>query len=434
MIALPLAVKVALGAGLLGATAGVVGVYAVLRRRALLGDVLAHAALPGVCLAFLVAGVREAGPLALGALATGLASVFCVAQIRRWTRTREDAALGVVLSTFFGAGVLLLSVIQKSGGGAQAGLDSYLFGEVASLTSRDIGQLAVAALVALVAVVLLHKELKLFAFDEGFARAQGWPVVWLDFAVMASVAAVVVLGLPVCGVVLIAAMLIFPAATARYWTDRLSRLVALAGLFGALAGGLGVLVASPAFAHALPAVLRGPSLPPPGPTIVLTAAVLFVLSLCFAPQRGLVAAGVRQGRLRRRVRREHLLRGLYEATEAHGPADRVVSDTELGARYGDPPSVAQPTIAAAERDGFVDRSAGGVRLTARGLADARRVTRTHRLWELYLVRYASIAVDHVDRDADDVEHLLPPELVDRLEAELVARGDGVPASPHELGA
>jgi manganese/zinc/iron transport system permease protein len=434
VIALPLALKIALGAGLLGVTAGVVGAYAVLRRRALLGDVLAHAALPGVCLAFLVAGVRESGPLALGALATGLASVFCVAQLRRWTRTREDAALGVVLSTFFGVGVLLLSVIQKTGGGAQAGLDSYLFGEVASLTSRDVAQMGVAALVAILAVVLLHKELKLFSFDEGFARAQGWPVVGLDFAVMAAVAAVVVLGLPVCGVVLIAAMLILPAAAARYWTNRLSTLVALSGLFGALAGALGVMVASPAFATLVPSALRGPSLPPPGPVIVLTGALLFALSLCFAPERGLVARWLRQLRLRRRVRLEHLLRALYEVTEHQGPVGRSVGVAELETRYSDPPAVARKTIDNAQRAGLVERDVQGVRLTARGAAESRRITRTHRLWELYLVRYASIAADHVDRDADDVEHSLPPELVDRLEAELAARGEGVPASPHGLGA
>jgi manganese/zinc/iron transport system permease protein len=330
--------------------------------------------------------------------------------------------------------VLLLSLIQKTGGGSQAGLDSYLFGEVASLTSGDVAQLAVAALVAVLAVTLLHKELKLFAFDEAFARAQGWPVVGLDFAVMAAVAAVVVLGLPVCGVVLIAAMLILPAAAARYWTERLSTLVALSGLFGALAGGLGVMIASPAFAGLVPASLRGASLPPPGPTIVLTGALLFALSLCFAPERGLVAQWLRQSRLRRRVRLEHLLRGLYEATEQRGPAGRAVGAVELASHYGDPPAVARRTVQAAERAGLVERDCGGVRLTPRGLVESRRVTRTHRLWELYLVRYASIAADHVDRDADDVEHSLPAELVDRLEAELVARGVGVPASPHGLGA
>ncbi len=433
----PLSTKIAVGAGLLGALAGLVGSYGVLRRRALLGDVLAHAALPGICLAFLLTGVRSTPVLAAGALATGVASVFCVALAVRWTRTREDAAMGVVLSTFFGAGVLLLTVIQAGANGSQAGIDSYLFGEIASLRASDITVLVIATAVAALACLLLHKELKLFCFDEGFARSQGWPTVWIDFGVMSAVAVVVVLGLPVCGVVLIAAMLIFPAAAARYWTDRLSRVVVLSALVGATAGAGGVLLASPAvpadsFLGSLVRDADG-GLPPPGPIIVLTGTVLFCLSVLFAPSRGVLAAAWRQANFRRRVQREHLLRSLYELIEKKGPIDREILPAELATRYRAEPWTYDRTLRRADRAGLIRRDGETVRLTSAGSAEAQRLTRKHRLWELFLVRQADIAADHVDRDADDVEHALPPELVKQLATELAAdEQQPVPPSPHRI--
>lgn len=434
---LPLTERIALGAGLLGATAGMVGAYAVLRRRALLGDVLAHASLPGVCLAFLLTGVRETHTLAVGALVTALASVFCVALAVRWTRTREDAAMGVVLSTFFGVGVVLLTVIQGNADGRQAGLDSYLFGEVAGLRTRDVMVIGAATAVVALVCVLAHKELKLYSFDEGFARSQGWPTVWLDFAVMGAVAVVVVLGLPVCGVVLIAALLIFPTAAARYWTDRLARVVLLSALIGAGAGAGGVLLASPVVPadSTLGRLVRDADggLPPPGPVVVLSGAALFVVSVLFAPNRGLLASAWRQQRLRARVQREHLLRSIYELVEVNGPNDRGVSPTELATRYRSSPWASWLTQTRAERAGLVASQGENVRFTPAGLAEAKRLTRVHRLWELFLVRHADIAADHVDRSADDIEHALPKDLIESLEAELAGEGRSpVPPSPHEM--
>ena len=434
---LPLAAKVAIGAALLGALAGIVGSYGVLRRRALLGDVLAHAALPGVCLAFLLTGMREPGALASGALMTGVLGVLLVALIVRWTRTRADAAMSIVLSTFFGLGVLLLTVIQSHSGGSQAGIDTYLFGEIAAMRSRDVIVLAVFTAVAAVCGVLFHKELKIYCFDEGFARSQGMPTTLLDFGVMSSVALVVVLGLPVCGVVLIAALLIFPSAAARYWTDRLGRVVILAAVIGAVAGAGGVALASPmldadSFAGRLLRDRDG-ALPPPGPVIVLCGAVLFIGSVLFAPARGVVAASWRRERLRRRVQREHLLRSLFEITETVGPIDREIPPAELSAHYRAEPWTQHWTQLRAERAGFLERVGESVRLTRAGADEARRLTRRHRLWEHFLVRRVDIAPDHVDRDADDVEHALPPELVERLETELAAEGRlPVPPSPHEI--
>ena len=435
---LPLTTRVTLGAALLGATAGMIGAYAVLRRRALLGDVLAHASLPGVCLAFLLTGLRETFLLAVGALLAALAGVFCVSQLVRWTRTREDAAMGIVLSTFFGIGIVLLTLIQTyRADGNQAGLDSYLLGEIASLRTVDVIVLSIAALVVAVACFLAHKELQLYSFDEGFARALGWPTSWIDFALMGAVALVVVLGLPICGAVLIAALLIFPSAAARYWTNRLSRVVVLSALIGAGAGAGGALCASPAlaadsFLGQLVRNSRG-ELPPPGPTIVLVGAGLFTASVLFAPSRGVLAAAWRHQALCGRIQRDHLLRSFYELTEIKGPLDREVTMTELSSRFRSGPWTSWKTLAFAERSGLVASIGESFRLTPDGLAEARRLTRVHRLWELFLVRHADIAADHVDRPADDIEHALPEEIINELEAELASDGRlPVPPSPHEI--
>lgn len=436
-LALSLSWKVAIGAGLLGATAGLVGSYAVLRRRALLGDVLAHASLPGICLAFLLTGMRETSVLALGAMVTGVISVFCVALAVRWTRTREDAAMGVALSSFFGLGVVLLTVIQGSSDGSQAGIDSYLFGEIASLRTQDIITLAIAAVVAGLACAALHKELKLFCFDEEFARSLGWNTVLLDFGIMSAVVGVVVLGLPVCGVVLIAAMLIYPAAAARYWTNQLSKVVIIATFIGAVAGMGGVLIASPLVAEGstLGNFVRNPDggLPPPGPVIVLCGSLLFVMSVLFAPNRGLVAAALRRRILHGRIQREHLLRSLFEIVEHQGPPTREVATSELDTRYRANRWIAWRTLVYAEQAGLIETPGESICLTDKGVEEASRVTRVHRLWELFLVRRADIAPDHVDRDADDVEHALPAALIDQLEQELAADGRlPVPPSPHPI--
>ncbi len=211
MIGGSITTNIMLGTALLGATAGVIGTFAVLRRRALVGDMLSHAALPGICLAFLVMNSRNRFGLSVGALLTGLLGIALVAVITRWTRTKEDAAIGIVLSTFFGAGMVLLSKIQQSQSGNQAGLSTYLFGETAGISRGDIQLIAGMAVFCLIVVTFLFKEFELLSFDSDFATSQGWPTLTLDLLMMGTLAIVTIVGLPICGVILMAALIILPA-------------------------------------------------------------------------------------------------------------------------------------------------------------------------------------------------------------------------------
>jgi manganese/zinc/iron transport system permease protein len=278
---------VSAGVSILGACSGMVGCYATLRRRALTGDALAHAALPGLCVAFLVTEQRSLPVLLVGALLSGLLGVAVISFLRRWTRIKEDAAIGIVLSVFFGAGIVLLRLIQnRANGGGRAGLDSFIFGKTAAITEQDVRLITAVSMVCLLAVMALYKEFKLISFDSDFARTQGWPVLLLDLFLMGLFAVVVVVGLPAVGVVMMAALLILPSVTARFWSDRLGVNLVLSAGFGFVTGLVGVWLSD--LSPALPA----------GPIIVLVGAAFFVVSALLSPHRGLLGVVVRRSMTR----------------------------------------------------------------------------------------------------------------------------------------
>lgn len=297
---------VAAGAVLMGITSGVLGVYALLRRQSLLGDAMSHAALPGLALAFLVTRSKESAFLLLGAAFAAWVGALGVIAIPNYTRLKPDAALGIVLSVFFGFGLVVLTVIQRLPTAAQAGLDKFLFGQAATILQRDVLTMAVIAALALLVVILGWKEFKLLSFDPAFAAVQGFPVRLLDVALTSLVILAILAGLQTVGVVLMSAMLIAPAAAACQWTDRLSTMVLLAAVFGAAAGLGGVLLSS-----------LGDSLPT-GPTIVVCASLLVYGSLLFAPHRGLVWRRLVAGRRQRAVRALQVLAQLYWLGSQHG--------------------------------------------------------------------------------------------------------------------
>jgi manganese/zinc/iron transport system permease protein len=275
------------------------------------------------------------------------------------------------------------------------------------MLTGDLYLLAGVALVVLAAVAMLFKEFKLVCFDADFAQSQGWPTLWLDLAMMAALAVVTIVGLPIVGVILMAAMIILPAATARFWTNRLNILLLLAGALGVTAGLLGTRL--------------GRNLPA-GAAIVLTAAALFLVSLLFAPERGVVARVVAEWRMRRRISREHLLRALYELGESQLPQVAELRVEQLrDHRYWKPQSL-ERLLQWAAADDLMKVSPDRVQLTPLGLSRAAELTRTHRLWEMYLMQQANIAADHVDRDADETEHLLPPAVRLELDQQLDAAG------------
>ena len=277
---------VAIGAALLGAVSGSLGTYAVLRRQSLLGDAISHAALPGIAIAFLLTGSKTPLILVLGAAIAGWLGTLLIMSIVRMTRIKYDSALGIVLSTFFGFGLILHTLIQRTGNANQAGLDTFLFGQAATILERDVLTIGILGGVAIIIMLVCWKELKLLVFDEDFAASLGFPIRWLDILLTSLLVIAIVLGLQAVGAVLMSAMLVAPAVAARQWTDRLSLMMFLAACFGAIAGVSGTIISSSA------------SRIPTGPTIVLCATVVVGFSIAFAPNRGLLWAWIRQQRNR----------------------------------------------------------------------------------------------------------------------------------------
>lgn len=417
---------------LLGVTAGLVGTFLLLRRRSLMGDALSHATFPGIGLAFVVmillGGTGRSLPgLLAGATVTGLLGVLCVMAIRKTTRLKDDAAMGIVLSVFFGVGVALIQMVKNMPAADSAGLNTFIYGTAASMIHSDFLLILVVAIGTGIASLVLLKELTLLCFDESFAASQGWPTVKLDIVLLSLVTAVTVIGLQAVGLVLIIAFLIIPATAARFWTHRLGWMLALSALIGGVSGWLG---------SSLSALVRDL---PTGAVIVLVAATIFLASMLFGTARGVVPRGLRQVRLRRKVGRQHLLRAVYEIVESGQPdvAEPVRNlpitfDALLGHRSWSASQVNGLLRTARAEDHLEKTPPGSVRLSEAGFGEAARVTRNHRLWELYLISHADIAPSHVDRDADLVEHVLDAEVVSQLESELQDRPSSleVPPSPH----
>jgi len=308
---------VALGAALLGISAGALGSFALLRRQSLLGDAISHAALPGIALAFLITGSKSSLVLVLGAGLAGWSGSVLIAALTRRTPITYDTALGMLLSVFFGFGLVLLTFIQRMPDANQAGLDSFLFGQAAALMQRDIHVIFGIGALILLLTVLFWKEFKLISFDPDTGRTLGLPVRALEHLLTALFVAAIVIGLQTVGVVLMSAMIIAPAAAARQWTDRLGVMIFLAAAFGAFSGVGGAVSSSLA-----------PNLPT-GPVIVLVVSVIVVFSLLFAPNRGFVFRKIREWRSGRALRVDAVLVDLYTLASQHETADHPHSERVL---------------------------------------------------------------------------------------------------------
>lgn len=367
----------------LGIGGGVIGVFSFLRKRALISDAISHATLPGIAIAFLI-GIALGGTgrnlalLMAGAATTGVLGVLFVQWVRDYTRLPEDTAIGTVLSVFFGLGIVLLSHIQTLEAAGQAGLNSFLLGSTAALTAGEAQLIGGASLLTILIALLLLKEFGAVAFDEGFAAAQGWRIARLDLAMIGLLLAIVAIGLKTVGLVLIIALVIIPPASARFWTEKLGRLVALSGLFGGLTGWTG---------GSLSALL--PDMPA-GAVIVLAAATIFAFSLMFAPRRGVIGWAVR--RLKMRLRAASV-RGLLAMADGYLPPDGL-------------------SYQVIRLRGYID---GDARITESGRMAAAEMRRQDRLWQTYRTRHPDAALAFNPLSGLRIEDVLSADIIAALE-------------------
>ena len=296
---------ITLGTAILGAVTGMLGSFAVLRKQSLLGDAISHAALPGIAIAFLITGAKESHILLIGALISGLIGTFWIRGIVKKTHLKSDTALGLILSLFFGFGMLLLTFIQKQPNANQAGLDKYLFGQAATLVEKDIWLMGIVTAICLFVLLLFWKEFKILLFDADYTKTLGFNTKTIDILITSFIVLAIVLGLQTVGVVLMSALLLAPAAAARQWTNSLGIMVFLAALFGAFSG---------VFGTAISASQNNLST---GPVIVIVSGVFVLLSFVFSPSRGLLFKQIRFIKNRRDLQLHKTLTFMYNIAKSH---------------------------------------------------------------------------------------------------------------------
>lgn len=411
--------------------ASLVGVIVFLRKQSLIGEVLSHAAYPGVILGTLFAGLFfiqtfEELKLALfaltGAFVTSLLGLWLINVLEDYYKVPSDAALCFVLSTFFGIGLTIASQIQFSFTGLYKQVLTYLYGQAATMTDSYIIIYGLLALAISFVVLLLYKEIQVITFDKHYAKSLGINIRWFNIFIYILVTLAVIIGIRSVGVVLMSAMLIAPAAAARQFTHRLSIMFLLAGFFGLLSGFLGVYFSVNITDHFMINYPASRLIIPTGPMIVLVASSICIGALLFAPERGLMIRLVRIAAFRYRCIGENILKAIWRIDpESSLDLDQLVRYQACSKRY------LKFILWRLCRQGWLNKGEKGrYFLTTEGKYKAARIVRLHRLWEVYLVEYLGIGVERVHKNAEEMEHILTPE----VERELTQLLNNPKRDPH----
>lgn len=418
-----------IGSMLMCLTAGLVGTLVFLRRQSLLGEALSHASYPGVILGILFAGMLQVQEsdgfllsvcILMGAASTALLGIYVIHKMEKNMRVQSDVALCFVLSSFFGIGIALASQVQFSFTSLYKQVQVYLYGQAATMTDRHIGIYSLLALVVLIAIIFFYKEIQVMAFDRAFAKSLGIPTRSIDTFLFVLIVLAVVIGIRSVGVVLMSAMLIAPPIAARQFTHRLWMLLILSAFFGVVSGFLGNYL-SVELTQQLSEY--GRLVLPTGPMIVLVASTICISALLLAPQRGLLVRLVRATFFRYQCLCENLLKAIWRL----GPGKSVDYPT-IVQYQGESAWYLKFVLWRMAANGWLEKVPKGLyRLTKEGQYRAANIVRLHRLWEVYLVDYIGVGAERVHKNAEEMEHILTPE----LERELTRLLKDPKMDPHQ---
>lgn len=393
---------VVLGSLLMSLSASLVGCFAYLRKQALVGDTVAHSVLPGICIAFMWIGSKNTPILLLGAFVAGWVSLLGVDYITRHSKIKPDSANAITLSSFFGWGVFLLTLIQQSGNASQSGLDKFLFGNAAALLQSDIWLFLGLALLAVAVVYSFLKHFSILTFDKNFAASIGYPIHALELLLTSLTVIAIVAGIQAMGVVLMAALLIAPAVAARFWSHSLPKMLVVACVIGCIGGWLGAFIS-----------YLAPSMPS-GPWIVVVLFFMAIFSFTFAPNKGIGARYLAQRRNQKRIQEENILKYIYIAQEEHKIQQYAVAPEELAKLRGNKTLAKRSPYKRLCRKGLARQAGVAFQLTQEGVEYAKRMVKVHRLWEVYLSHYLLLPPERVHADAESIEHVITPEIEQQL--------------------
>jgi manganese/zinc/iron transport system permease protein len=408
-----------IGSMLMCLTAALVGVIVFLRRQSLLGESLSHATYPGVILGVVAAallGVDPAGStlaatcIVVGAFVAALLGLWTIDFLEKKARVRSDSALCFVLASFFGIGLTIASRVQVTHTQLYKQIQMYLYGQAATMTDLHILLYGVLSFVVIAVMVLLYKELQAVNFDRDYASSIGLPAGAIESAFFFLVLLAVVIGIRCVGVVLMSAMLIAPAAAARQYTNRLSLMLILAGVFGLVSGFLGNYLSVELSLHLMQNYEGRWLALPTGPSIVVVASCICVLSLLFAPERGLVRRLFRVAHFRYRCMEENLLKAIWRKD----PEGQITSTDLLRVETASRWMIGWTLRRLASKGWLVRHKSGAYSLSSDGTARAAHIVRLHRLWELYLTEFLGMGVERVHPIAEEMEHIITPDLEKRL--------------------
>ena len=407
----PIAQKVIMGIAIIGAVSGVVGTFSFLRKKTLIADAISHSVLPGICLGFIFVGTKDPIVLLTGALVIGWISVWLIDYLSSTTKLSADTAIALVSTLFFAIGSVLLSVISKSQNAEQTGLKNFLFGKAATMTTFDVQVFTVVSIAIFVVVILFFKPFQLVCFNHEFAKSIGVKVKRMEFLLSTLTVMTVAIGIQAVGVVLMSALLIAPAASARYWTNRLPIMIFLAALFGTFSSVIGVMLST----------MKNNM--PTGPWIVFSLFTFTLFTLLFAPHKGWFSIKRRNLSNHKKITEENLLKTFYQLKEEGNTA--VSFRDFLEKRAVDTHSLVRD-VRRMVKHGFLVEKDKTFSLTESGNKEAARVLRSHRLWELYLTNRMNFKNDHIHGTAETIEHLITPEIEQLLLKEL----DFPTSDPH----
>lgn len=408
-----------IGCMLMCLTAALVGVIIFLKKQSLLGESLSHAAYPGVVIGVLIAGAfglneenqsLTAFLIMASAFLSALAGLYCIYFLVNKMKIRTDSALCFILSSFFGVGLTLASQVQFSYTALYRQIQTYIYGQAATMTDVHSYIYGLFSLIIIVVIILFYKDIQVMTFDADYAKSIGTNVRSINTLIFILITLAVVMGIRSVGVILMSAMLIAPAVAARQYTNKLYFMFPLAGFFGLLAGFLGNY-----FSVEINTILAGKFpgerlILPTGPMIVMVASIICLLSLCFAPERGWLLRLSRMRRFRSRCISENLLKTIWRYCHAEDN-DLTISFNEIEMYQSFSPIYLRYLLLKMSYQGFLEKLNGDqYKLTKMGKLRAEKIIRLHRLWEVYLAGYLGIGVERVHRNAEEMEHILTPEL------------------------
>ena len=406
--------NVVLGTLLLGFTCGIVGVLVVLNKKTLIVDAVSHSILPGICIGFMLSGVKNPIYLISGGMTTGALSVFLVDWVSKVSRIKKDAAIATILSILFSLGVILLNIIQHSENSNQSGLSDFLFGKAATIIRSDLYVFGTMCVIVLVIIPLFYQHFKIALFDNGFAKTIGLNEKLIQSLISGLIVISTAIGIQTVGIVLMSALIITPGSSAFFWTNNFKKSIIISGVFASISSVLGVFIS-----------YLSPNMPT-GPWIIVMLSTIAVLS-SFLSKKGILIKRIKSIKNSRKMVSDNVLKIFYKLGEKENKINGKRSINDIKNFHPIATNELKKGLRILKIKGLILKNGLTWSLSEKGILEAKRIIRIHRLWELYMERFMQIQSDHVHESAESIEHIMTP----KLEAELLKLMGKPEKDPHQ---